>query len=347
MAKQGLIRVPYFPQLKCLNDLHEETAHVLSVLLYRMSRDQNAVGYCRKRHDYQLALHLNTPYEKISDCMDALKEAGIMTEYEVIIKPKEITENSKDRIETHMRLDFNRLHEMLQRRGLSILDSRLLIRAADDSFDMYDVIDLNMLPLVQTLKGTVSKDTYEKVAAAAARFMIRVNEHCENIASDAIAPGWKMLLNLPAGKSEEEYAEELCGRFLRKGERAIDFSLNDGNIFIPDCDEIQNKEHTVRHYRKHRNSMILAAALMLCLNTEFSEYFTFTSELTAEQLRSALILHYAVTGKLPLIKDGYFDERKLSSEEKVQERKLISEIGDRIIREYGESDLRENLLHTL
>lgn len=329
MAKQGLIRIPFYPQLGCLARVHQHAPLVMSALLFWMSRNQTAATFCEQRHNYQLALHLGLSYEDFTACMAALHEQQLFIKHEITIKPKEYTPEAKDKLEIRLSLDFAALHSLLQRLGYP-LDLKLLLHAADDSFDCYDVIDLKQLPIVQSLHGQLSNEAYLQACVEACRFMIHVNEHCENIAAAAIAPGWKLLLTVPLDMSEEDYAQSLAVRFIRPNERAIDFNFTDGNFFLPCFDEIQTKVHSVKHYRKHSASMTLAAALMLHLQEHFGEHVYFTSELSVEKLASAMMLCYEVNNVVPVLRNEYYVVRHLSAAEVSAEKERYNQIAERI-----------------
>lgn len=317
MAKQGLIRVPYYPQLACLSTVHPHAPLVMSTLLFWMSRNQTEATYCEQRHNYQLALHLGLEYQDLVDCMQKLQQENLFISHTITIPPKERTVDAKDKFEVRLSLDFNALAALLQKYGMSI-PRKLLHHAADDSFDFYDVVDDKRLPVIQSLHGHLGGAQYQAAALVVSKFLIYVNEHCDNLASSAIAPGWKLLLTVPLGKTEDEYASELAVRFLRPQEMAIDFNFTDGNFFLPCHDEIQGEVHVVKHYRKHRPSMSLAAALLLHLTTHFPE-LSFTSELSIEQLFPALALCHEINGQVPVLGEAYYAARNLTVRERQDE----------------------------
>ena len=86
----------------------------------------------------------------------------------------------------------------------------------------------------------------------------------------------------------QEDAQELTVRFLRAGERAIDFSFTDGNFFFPDYSEIKSKLHLVKHFGNKVESRIMAATMMLALAAHFSDKLTFVSELSVKELELLL-----------------------------------------------------------
>lgn len=332
MAKQGLIRIPYYPQLSCLQSLHPQAPLVMSALLFWMSRNQTTASYCEQRHNYQLSLHLGLDYSVFVECMRILHEQHLFIQHSVILSPKEKTADSKEKEEIRLSLDFTALQQLLHHLG-SDIKLKLLLHAADDSFDIYDVIDDKKLPLVQVLHGHLEGETYLKAAVEACRFLIYVNEHCENLAASAIAPGWKLLLALPMGMSEEEYAVQLATRFTRPQEKAIDFNLMDGTFFLPAFEEIQGEVHSIKHYRKHPASMTFAAALMLHLAEHFGKHLYFTSELSVEQLYSAFMVCREINGRVPVLAEQYYAERRLSLQQIQAEQQLYKKISQQIMAE--------------
>lgn len=330
MAKQGLIRIPFYPQLNCLAQIDVHAPLVMSALLFWMSRNQTAATFCEKRHNYQLALHLGLSYPKLNECLEKLHAQQLFIKHKVIVKPKEYTQEAKEKEEIYLSLNFTRLYELLQSLGCHI-ELKHLLHAADDNFDFYDVIDLKLIPLVQSLHGCLNKKEYLEACLEVCRFLIYVNEHCENVANIAIAPGWKLLLTVPMGISEEEYAQQLVVRFTREQEMAIDFNFVDGNLFLPCYDEIQSKIHSVKHYRKHIPSMNLAAALMLHLQQHFDQYLYFTSELSVDKLTTAFLLCYEINGQVPELREEYYQARLLNEQDLQAEKERYRTLSAKII----------------
>lgn len=324
MAKQGLIRVPYYPQLNCLNSLHPQAGIVMSALLFWMCRNKEA-NYCEQRHNYQLALHLGIEVKELIDCLAKLKEKGLFKEHIFYIEPKEKTADSKVREEIRLTLNFGVLQQLLSSFNTNI-DLKLLLHAADDSFDFYDVIDLKELPVIQKLNGTLQGEDYDKAALLISTLALYVNEYDEEFAFKAIAPGWKILLTIPMHMTLEQYAQELSQRFLRKGERAIDFSFTDGNFFLPDYQEIKNLFHQTSHYGKKMEARDLCCAFMLALSTVFKDKLSYVGEYPVSQMQKAIsICKEALNLKVEL-SDFWFKEQNLTDEQIAQQKDLFDKL---------------------
>lgn len=327
MAKKGLVRMPYYPQLSCLRDVHEHAPLVMSALLFWMSRAKDPT-YCPKRHNYQMALHMGISHDEYCESFQALEKLAIFSTHEFTIEPKEKTEDSKVTIETRYGLDMVRLQEVLAERGVD-LSLKLIAHAADDSFDFYDVVEEKFLPTTQSLLGFVSSSDYEHAALTISRFIVYVNEFHEDLAYSAIAPGWKLLLAVPMGSFWEDYAKELTIRFLRAGERAIDFSFSDGNFFVPDFTEIKAKLHIVKHFGSKEAPRTLSSAMMMLLAITCDNKFTFVSELSVKELQAALSLLHDFDPHLDLSKalsDDYYKSRKLTKAQQEAEGHLFASV---------------------
>lgn len=296
MARNGLVRVPYYPQLSVLTKLHPLAPQVMSLLLYWHTRagTPEAYSYCPLKHDFQLAQHLGITLADFHGAYQALEAEHIFASKDFEVKPKEQTAESKIRIETRYCLNLAALHSVLVRLDAPApaQNLKLLTHAADDCFDCYDVIEEKFLPVTQSLVGTIAGADYEAAALLCARFMVYLNETHEDLAQHAIAPGWKLLLNVPLGQSIEDYARELYQRYLRPGERAVDLSFSDGNFFLPDHDQIKTLVHTVSHYkgRKDHGAITICAALMMLLCAHFPKNFRYDSELKIAELSDAVAL---------------------------------------------------------
>ena len=212
MARHGLVRVPYYPQLSVLTKLHPCAPQVMSLLLFWHTRagTPEAYTYCPKRHDFQLAQHLGLSLTDFQGAYERLCQEHVLGARTFELPAPAPAQNLK-----------------------------LLAHAADDSFECYDVIEEKFLPLTQSLIGVIAGAEYEAAALLCARFMVYLNEEHEELAQRAIAPGWKLLLNVPLGQAPEDYAQDLVQRYLRPGERAVDLSFSDGNFFLPDHDHIK------------------------------------------------------------------------------------------------------------
>lgn len=296
MARLGLVRVPYYPQLTVLAQLHPYAPQVMSLLLYWHTRagTPESYTYCPLRHDFQSANHLGLSREDFHGAFQALEDKGIFASQEFAVPPKEVTAESKVRYEVRYNLNLAQLQATLSALNAPApaQNLKLLFHAADDSFECYDVICDKFLPVTQNLEGVIAGTDFEAAALLCARFMVYVNEEHEELAQKAIAPGWKLLLNVPLNQEPEDYAKELYQRYVRKGERAVDLSFSDGNFFLPDNDQIKTLVHTVKHYqgKKDQGALTLTAALMLLLCVHFPGNFSYRSELTKKELQAAMQL---------------------------------------------------------
>lgn len=327
MAKQGLVRIPFYPQLNCLTAIDEQAPLVMSALLFWMTRSKEP-SYCPARHNYQMALHLGINIQIFNQCLEKLQATGIFNEHIVQIPPKEVTADSKVRIEKYLDLNFNALQALLKEHGFSV-SLKLLKHASDDSFDCYDVIEEKFLPTTQCLLGYLSAQDYEQAALIASTIGVYINEFDEEFALKAIAPGWKLLLAVPMNSTWQEYAQELTVRFLRAGERAIDFSFTDGNFFFPDYSEIKSKLHLVKHFGNKVESRIMAATMMLALAAHFSDKLTFVSELSVKELEPAFIKLKAIYPDLDLslaLQEDYYSSRRLSKDESALEHQRFAQL---------------------
>ncbi|MCK0534551.1 MULTISPECIES: hypothetical protein [unclassified Anaerobiospirillum] len=325
MAKQGLVRIPFYPQLNCLRDLGSDIPLVMSALLFWMSRAKEPT-FCPKRHNHQIALHLGMDHQSFASAFEKLNAQGIFCRHEKFIEPKEKTEDSRVKVEELYDLNFSACQQLLAQHGFDI-SLKLLINAADDSFDCYDVIEEKFLPTIQSLHGFLSGADYERAALDMAALTVYINEFHEDFAFKAIAPGWKLLLAIPMGAQWQDYARELSVRFMRAGERAIDFSFTDGNFFVPDHAEIKSKIHMVKHYGNKHEARIMAAAMMMALACRFPEHLTFTSELSVSQLIPALALVKEAFTDLdlsPALREDYYTSRRLSVQQQASEEQLFA-----------------------
>lgn len=327
MAKVGLVRIPFYPQLNCLSALDSHAPLIMSALLFWMSRSKEP-SYCPSRHNYQMALHLGIDIQSFTQALSALQDQGIFNLHSVNIEPKERTLESKVRVEHYLDLNFGALSELLARYGQH-LSVKLLMHACDDSFDNYDVIEEKFLPVTQAVHGYLSASDYEQACHLIAYLAIYINEHYEEFALKAIAPGWKLLLSIPMHSNCKDYTKELAVRFLRPGERAIDFSFTDGNFFFPDYSEIKNTVHLIKHFGSKAEPRILASSMLLTLAASFAGKLSFTSELSIKELSESFKLVHAIFPKLDLklaLNDSYYQARRLSSEQESAERALCEEL---------------------
>lgn len=348
MAKKGLVRVPYYPQLSVLRSIHRDAPLVMSLLLFWMARS-NEPTFCELRHNCQMAMHLGLPLADFTDCLEALKQQRLFIKHNFTIAPKEITATSKEHNETRLSLDFAVLEQILACCATTqtqtppteststilapylppcVLSRKILQHAADDSFEFYDVIDSKFLPITQQIHGSLSGNEFTQAALLCSQLMVYINNKYEDLAFKAIAPGWKLLLTVPLDQKWQDYAQELSIRFLRHGERAVDLNLTDGNFFFPDRDEIKSQQHLIKHYGKKTEPRILASALMLTLCAHFPKQLTFYSELSIKELSCALHLVHELWPQIDLsvaFTAAYFQARRLTSAQEKQERAQLTQ----------------------
>lgn len=350
MAKKGLVRVPYYPQLNVLRPLHPDAPLVMSSLLFWMARNSEPT-FCELRHNYQMAMHLGLPLASFTACLQCLKQEQLFIAHEFVIPPKEVTANSKERHETRLSLDFMALERLLAHLSSQCADqeaidneakttlppplpacpltSKLLQHAADDAFDFYDVIDEKFLPVTQKLCGTLRGDDFTRAAELCSQLVVFINEKHEELAFKAIAPGWKLLLIVPIHQSWQEYAQELSIRFLRTGERAVDLNLSDGNFFFPDYDEIKSPQHLIKHFGQKVEPRIVASALLIALSAHFPQQLYLQSELSVKELTPAIKLVHELWPELDLSKaftPAYFSGRRLNPEQEATEQNALQQV---------------------
>lgn len=327
MAKVGLVRVPFYPQLQCLSILDNNAPLVMSALLFWMSRSKEP-SYCESRHNYQMALHLGLDINSYTKALQALKERGIFNVHQVSIEPKTITPESKVKILYYLDLNFLALSELLATFNVS-LSTKLLKHACDDSFDCYDVIEEKFLATTQGLLGYLSASDYERACYLISYLAVDINEHDEDFALKAIAPGWKLLLTVPLNSTIADYAQELSVRFLRPGERAIDFSFTDGNFFFPDFSEIKNTSHIVKHFGQKQEPRIMAATMLMTLAASFATKLSFYSELSVAELTPSIIKVHEIFPELDLstiLGESYYHNRRLSAQEQEREQEAFAKV---------------------
>lgn len=337
MAKKGLVRVPYYPQLHCLQAIHEYAPQVMSLLLFWMARSKEP-SYTEARHNYQMAQHLGINLPDFDICLTALKDKQLFIEHVIVTPANPEIPSSKEHREVFLSIDFSTFKDLLEELGASPdITLKTLQHAADDSFDCYDVIEEKFLPVTQLLLGYLSGSDYEKAALLVSRMVVCLNEFAEDFAFKAIAPGWKLLLTVPMAESWESYAQELTVRFMRAGERAIDLSFTDGNLFVPDYAEIKTKCHMVKHYGNKKEPRVLTSAILLALVATFPDKLSYQSELSVSELKDAFILCVQLCPELNayehareilggVLGDSYFAYRRLSEREITAEKTLLTEI---------------------
>lgn len=288
MERVFLVRVPFFPQFNVLKDLHELAPQVVSLLTFWMTENREP-SYCEVRHNYQIARHLCVELNDYVACLQILKDTGLFDTHEIETRKADPEKEISRKTEVRLTLKVRRLQELLNERGFKVPLS-LLLNSANDSFDFYDVIEDKHLPIEQKLYGTISGKTYEDASFISALYLLYLDSEHQQLSLDAIAEAWRILLPLPEDTSLIDYAKELNERFLRKGERAIDVNLSDGNIFIPDHDEIKNLVHITRHYRKKELPMLVASSFFMMLSALFKDNLKFSSDLGLKELTKAVVL---------------------------------------------------------
>lgn len=316
MAKSGLWRLPYYPQLTALfSGQHGPESLVLSALLFWNTRDAG----CRfeaRQHLYQLALHLNLEVPAVQEALERLTERGFLysvTEKRLKKADPHLAANGETpppKYEKHvyLRLNLKILAAQLQAAGLERLSPRVLRQAAADNFELYDAINPERLPLTQYLLGSVSGEDFERTARNCAALVCSVAEKDEDFALKAAAPGWRMLIQPPAT------GPDIAGRWLRDGERAIDFEFGAGTIFLPDSSCFRAQRHQVVQPGQCREARILAAAFLMAAACSCAG-LTFCSEIDMSEIKEAAQLLYRHTGLKPELSETFCKERMLSPEE--------------------------------
>ncbi len=315
MAKTGLTRLPYYPQLAVLfNQQHGAQSLVLSALLFWQTRDEKC-RFQKKMHLYQLALHLKLSPTQVENSLCELERRGLAVSYterfpkllngKVALNPN----GSPCFIErTYLQLDLKQLAAALQQEGESALTAALLSHAAADNFELYDILNKERLPKTQYLKGSLSKKAFDAAALRCATLACRVTAYDEDFAHRAVAPGWRMLLQPPAT------APDITARWTRPGERAIDLEFADGTIFLPDNDCFGALTHRISHRGKVREARVMAAAFLMAATIENSDLI-FCSELPLDEIYAAAKLLFAHTGLKANLTPEFCRERMMSEKE--------------------------------
>ncbi len=311
MAKTGLTRLPYYPQLSVLfKDGHGPQSLVLSALLFWQTRDEKC-RFQKKMHLYQLALHLKLSVKQVSVSLDELEARGLAYSYTESL-PKlvngQVALNADGSVQylnrTYLQLNLVKLAYALQEAGESALQVRLLRHAADDNFELYDILNKERLPLTQYLKGTVAGTAYDAACLRCAQLACQVTARNEDFAHRAIAPGWRMLLQPPA------QAQDIASRWTREGERAIDMEFADGTIFLPDNDCFGAQTHRIAHRGKAPEARILAAAFLMAASCE-CDSLTFCSELPLEEIYTAAQVLHTYTGLKAKLSNEFCQARQM------------------------------------
>lgn len=317
MARHGLHRLPYYPQLSALFDnRHGAHSLVLSALLYWNTRDE-VCRFTRKAHTWQLALHLHLEVQEVAQALNDLQSAGFLYEvHERFLKKKDPgkpLDLQPDTYEerTFLRLDLKVLSERMQQAGIEYTDCRVLEHAADDFFDLYDVINPERLPLIQGIRGSLSGQQFFQAGVRAACVASYLAWFTEDLVQHGVAPGWRMLLQPPA------LPADIVTRWMHEGEHGIDLEFGDGTFFMPDGADFGAAFHYCTHRNKAKAPRTVAAAFMLAI-ASVSEEVSFVSDLKVEELKEAFALLYAATGIKGRLDEAYFARLHLSTEEKAQ-----------------------------
>ncbi len=324
MAKTGLIRLPYYPQLTALFDgRHGPESLVLSALLYWNTRDKIS-RFQKTQHLYQLALHLRLSPEEVGQSITCLENMGIAYYVrERQLKKKDpaklrqgldLPDEYKER--EFLRLDLKKLSMLLQRQGQTTLSPLLLRHAAEDNFEIYDVINKERLPATQYLEGKISGPAFDAAALRCARLACAITAADEDFAQRAVAPGWRMLLQPPA------QPQDIASRWTRPGERAIDLEFADGTIFLPDNDCFGALTHRIAHRGNSREARVLAAAFLLAAAWGEPELH-FCSEIDLGEIKEAIALLYHSCGMKARLSPEFCSARLLDS---IQGKALLDEL---------------------
>lgn len=307
MAKLGLNRLPYYPQLTVLTGgKHNALTLVLSALLFWNTRDVTC-RFQKKQHLYQLSLHLKLDREEVAETFDELYALGLIYDVtELFLRKKDPVRLARGEIledkyeeRTFTFLDLKKLETALHEHGEDGISVHMLSHAADDSFELYDVINQERLPLVQYLVGQVTGEDFERTALNCARLATALADRLSDFALKAVAPGWRMLLQPPAT------AEDIASRWLRADERAIDLEFADGTIFLPDSRCFGASEHHVSHHGDKIEPRIFAAAFLLAASAECPTLH-YISPLPLGVLKDAAALLFDLTGLCARLEEEYY-----------------------------------------
>jgi hypothetical protein len=320
MQLHGLCRVPYYPELNCLNaDLADKTALILSILLYWHSKVPHQ-RFNARAHVRQLARNLRMDEDIIRSCLRKLVDLKILDYTAVNFKTNSDNPLKQQKTDEFYDLNFHNLHEVLKEHGLNI-PVKVLHLAADDSFDHMAYISPERLPTLQGLYGMVKGEAYDETALNIAFILCGIckDETYEAFSYKALAPGWRMLVQADA----DPYL--VAERWMREGERSIDVDLGDGSFFLPDGNYFGTEKHYIWHTKKNREPKILAAALYLVATAKTSEA-QFFSDLSLEELRESFTLLHRFTELLGKIEEPYYYNLDLQGENKTKAIALYQEI---------------------
>ena len=322
MEETGITRIPYYPELKCLNRGNirgDITALVMSVMLYWNSLEK-CIRFNARSHLELLSINLKERKEDIRESMEYLCSIGILEKETETIRTQSLQESKKIKFNEFYTLNFHVLKETLLRHGCNI-PVKILKMASDDYFDIYAYISPRRLPVIQGVFGMVKGEFYEKAAVSVCQILCGIcsDKRYEEFSVKALAQGWRILAQPPVS------AEELAARYLRAGERSVDVDLTDGSFFLPDGNCFGTQTHRIWHCAKTAEPKILAGSLYLCFCTICPD-LKFYSDLTVAELEPAIRLLYEFTGLKAVLTDRYFFYRELTGRELADEQLRYQQI---------------------
>ena len=321
MHDQGLIRIPYYPQLQVLNREDKNGDYlcsILSIFLYWYAKERY-VRFNLRQHGRIIANHLGLSSEALTEAIDYLIRLKILSKSVEKIETKSDNSLKKIKYNEYLNFDFHALHERLADKGVHI-SVKMLRLAADDGFEFYTHLIPKKMPQTQGLKGAIKGQRFLEGAIMAATLLCTLaqSEEYNEFTAKALSEGYSVLCKKPVTPAE------LAERYLREGERAVDIDLTDGTFFIPDGDYFGAYTHQTWHSGKQREARILGCALYLAFTYEQGPaYF---SDLACDEITDGLRLLYRLTGKKGLIGDYYYEYQDVTADEKILLMKKFSTI---------------------
>lgn len=324
LTPHGLCRVPYYPELNCINSsLADQSALILSILLYWHSKVPHQ-RFNARAHVRQLARNLRLDESLIYEALKKLVDLKILDYTAHAFKTQSSNPQKQEKTDEFYDLNFHNLHEVLKSHGLNI-PIKVLSLAADDSFDHMAYISPERLPALQGLYGMIKGEEYDKAALSIAYILCGIcrDPAYEEFSYKALAPGWRMLVQADADP------KLVAQRWMRQGERSIDVDLGDGAFFLPDGNYFGTEKHYIWHTKKLDEPKILAASLYLAA-TACSDEVSFFSDLQLTQLQESFYLLHRFTNLLGKIDETYYKNLDLLGTDKIQTQefyqKLIAEV---------------------
>lgn len=284
MQVHGLSRVPYYPELSCLNRPGipgDCSAQVLSLLLYWHSLDDHK-PFSLRHHTWIMASILRVTPECISEVLHYLKGLGVLGNGHRVYWDPGAGPAERHKPEELFELDFENLAARLKEHGL-LIPVRVLKMAADDRFDFYVYLNPARLPDTQGIRGRLAGVAYAKAAECCARILCGICAAPEyrDFVVKALAPGWRLLAQPPA------QPEDVLRRWQREGEQAVDLELADGVLFVPEAGRAGTAlKYYTRHSTRAPEPRTLAATLYLSMAAS-APGVHFFSDLSPEELRPA------------------------------------------------------------